>query len=155
MGGKTAQEGGGSGWKVSETREAVEEIWGRGVAGEEKRYETANRMTASEKLGEVKIYLILFLQDNSLAVWWQMTFCVSQKTKCSTGSPVLFHDFSDPGSDKVKVKRERETSKLATDRLAAWKINKVSSWGVRANVCMRLAGTSVLVWVRSEQRRPW
>lgn len=66
-------------------------------------------MTASEKMGEVKIYLTLFLQDNSLALWWQMTFPVSQKTKCPTGSPVLFHDFSDPGSEKVKVKRERDS----------------------------------------------
>lgn len=32
------------------------------------KYETAHTMTASERMAEVKIYLILFLQDNSLAV---------------------------------------------------------------------------------------
>lgn len=36
--------------------------------GWQEKYETANCMTACEKVGEVKIYLILFLQDNSLAV---------------------------------------------------------------------------------------
>lgn len=46
-----------------------------------------------------------------------MTFSVSQKTKCPTGSPVLFHDFSDPGSDKVKVKRQtsRQSHSMTKD----------------------------------------
>lgn len=38
-------------------------MWG----GQEKS-EITNRVTASESVCEVKIYLILFLQDNSLAV---------------------------------------------------------------------------------------
>jgi len=44
-----------------------------------------------------------------------MTFSAPQKTKWPTGSPVLFHDFSNPGSDKVNVKSE--IFKLAADRL--------------------------------------
>lgn len=36
--------------------------------GEQEKYEAANKMTVSERVGEVKIYLILFLQDNSLVV---------------------------------------------------------------------------------------
>ena len=38
----------------------------RGV--DEKNRKQQTRMTAPERVGEVKIYLILFLQDNSLAV---------------------------------------------------------------------------------------
>lgn len=36
--------------------------------GEQGKYKAANKMTASERVGEVKIYLVLFLQDNSLVV---------------------------------------------------------------------------------------
>lgn len=51
--------GGGERGKARNEREGV---------GEREKYEAANKMTASEGAGEVKIYLILFLQDNSLVV---------------------------------------------------------------------------------------
>lgn len=62
-----------------------------------------------------------------------MTFSVTQKTKCPTGSPVLFHDFSDPGSDKVEVKRKTST------RHAHRTGNKVGLQGVTKHVYMPLA----------------
>lgn len=40
----------------------------KGWGGGQEKYEIANRVTGSESVCEVKIYLILFLQDNSLAV---------------------------------------------------------------------------------------
>lgn len=65
-----------------------------------------------------------------------MTFSVSLKTECPTGSPVPFHDFSDPGSDKVKVKRA--APEPATDSPTALELSGLIG---RDGACLHAAGT--------------